>query len=177
MKLNKLAEINIARYTSTFVDRILNRRDTLASKITAMTNKFPSFATYKENTPNICKRISATYMGKKINILDTQSRVNKEIGPFNLEEFSSKKPITSEQQYMKINSPAINMINTQKWKGKMVAWTDGSKSSTKAVASVWINENNESNVSFDVPTHWEIDQIEATAIEAALHITPENEDL
>ena len=75
-------------------------------------------------------------MGKKINILDTQSRVNKEIGPFNLKEFSSKKPITSEQQYMKINSPAINMINTQKWKGKMVAWTDGSKSSTKAVASV-----------------------------------------
>src|SRR3569623_1450519 len=78
---------------------------------------------------------------------------------------------------MKINSPAINMINTQKWKGKMVAWTDGSKSSTKAVASVWINENNESNVSFDVSTHWEIDQIEATAIEAALHITPENENI
>src|SRR3569623_445325 len=42
---------------------------------------------------------------------------------------------------------------------------------------MWINTNNDSNLSFKVLTEWEIDQIETTAIEAAMHIASQDSDL
>src|SRR3569623_1320230 len=70
LKLNKLTQLNIARYTATLTGRILNREDTLASKITAYTNKFPSYITYRQNIPPICKHISELYDISNIHIIE-----------------------------------------------------------------------------------------------------------
>ena len=40
------------------------------------------------------------------------------------------------------------------------------------MAAVWINKNNPNNIIFEVLKEWEIDQIEATAVEAALSMAP-----
>jgi RNase H len=76
--------------------------------------------------------------------------------------------------YMEINKENIDLTRCTYWNDKPVIWTDGSKTNNNSVAALWISDDNIDNISFETPLNWEIDEIEATAIEAVLHLIPNN---
>ncbi len=146
-KLNKLRNLNLARYASTQIDRNLNKTNTLASNISITARKIRSDFPEQNLLEDINKHIGQ----KEFKIIDSN--------------------VLAQSMKIEINYSDKNTIFQN---GHTIVWTDGSFEHDQGIAAVWFNYSHPSNFSFEITNATSSSYVEAIAVEAAITILPMN---